>query len=1377
MDKTVYGSGGTEQAVDKDVACDEDGNTPRYLQESGTSSEEDGDSGDDYDEEAIYDTTIACLCLFSNISRNMDSSDKSPQPGQPEQSSREQSSNVDESVMDLSRSFDIWIDYTGALASDESRALDARLQGFKDIKNMILNLLEMLSDNLQHLNNPPKQGADSDEGGDLRQEAINSSRFAVEELHFMANVIRKSSVRNQIYNLSSDFGKDNDHYFENYVFLLVKHTFPHARISLCKQLSTSIAVRRKRLDHKIRHGQKLKTRRIPPSQVRSDQTRAHISQPVTSRLQLPPNPYPKPLHVPEKGNRVVPSSSIGTRSHLNVEMARRGLKARPSFSTISTGSSVRLSTRSYPPKPTFPVGATDCACPYCSQPLSVPKLIHNPSYWNSHLDADIEPYTCLSEQCTSPLLFFVGMDDWIKHMTSMHSEQWASKIHMSTWYCDTGHESMQFNDLESFKKHMVEPDAHPERSIPSASQLDSLCRTRQRVLVRDDAYACPLCDCVPDSLKPVVPTGNSRDLLHQLHRHIASHIKDLAPLSIPTQALPDTTESLSDKSADEEKRRQLRSMSDEEASYPSGYDEGIREVSLSEEENPEERPLLDVEETCETHWRDIDVDSKWHTGGPLLHVHHTIPPDPGSDTILQHFIQAQGYDGGDVDMLYGQTSPVPMTMAGNEDPLTTPNIDSIRPGHYKINHVLCAPCSSISLQLEARGRHRIPIPPLTSTCPMCKMFDWLQGTLQGPPTEPPRQSCEFIVNNLIDSNSIFGVWRELEYDIDNRDLDIGEVSNAGFSPSVTGEQTRGISTGQERFCIITRPSLNEPQAPDSSHSHLIIEPKIRYDAARSLIAECMDKHEKQCGAPAKHIAVPLQSFRLIHCDSRSVRFAEEGCCYVALSYIVGNHPHHRSAAFGNPPKYPPTIEDAIQVTIGLGFAYLWVDQYCIDFANPKDKKTQFRQIGQIYQKAALTIVASAGKGLDYGLPGVSRARTGLPDPIVRPSYTIRPLPNYPHAHIRNSEWATWGWTYQEAFLSRRCLFFTDSQMYYECQGMNRNEISLGRFSNFNYRSSLFPKSDLTTYDLLDCITDYSARTFTVVSDRLVAFLGVLDTFLTAVPDPIYHLWGVPFKVNHEEQQYRLYLGSWSVEPSDRIYGFPSWSWLGWTGQASLKARIVADTLDYSAIISVKVEEAGHMVELQPSLLKRYYPHHPESIPENAPAALQLESLAFPIYAVKHVRTNPGCTLIEIRQTRRMVDQYSNVDASALSEKFPKANWICWQDVGGRWVYAEYEPIDRSFIAGLHENEKTELLSVALVRYSEKWEDDWSSSDDTKEQVPDETGYFAVLHDVEGGYETVGYLSLRGWKRLYIEVGEDASLQDELRIHCWPKMTQQVVRWL
>ncbi|KAK6856466.1 HET-domain-containing protein [Apiospora arundinis] len=1374
MDKTVYGSGGTEQAVHEDVACDEDGNTPRYLHESGTSSEEDGDSGDDYDEEAIYDTTIACLCLFSNISRNMDSSDKSPQPGQPEQSSREQSSNVDESVMDLSRSFDIWIDYTGALASDESRALDARLQGFKDIKNMILNLLEMLSDNLQHLNNPPKQGADSDEGGDLRQEAINSSRFAVEELHFMANVIRKSSVRNQIYNLSSDFGKDNDHYFENYVFLLVKHTFPHARISLCKQLSTSIAVRRKRLDHKIRHGQKLKTRRMPPSQVSSDQTRAHISQPVTSRLQLPPNPYPKPLHVPEKGNRVVPSSSIGTKSHLNVEMARRGLKARPSFSTISTGSSVRLSTRSYPPKPTFPVGATDCACPYCSQPLSVPKLSHNPSYWNSHLDADIEPYTCPSEQCTSPLLFFVRMDDWIKHMTSMHSEQWASKIHMSTWYCETSHESMQFNDLESFKKHMVEPDAHPGRSIPSASQLDSLCRTRQRVLVRDDAYACPLCDCVPDSLKPVVPTGNSRDLLHQLHRHIASHIKDLAPLSIPIQALPDTTESLSDKSADEEKRRQLRSMSDEEASYPSGYDEGIREVSLSEEENPEERPLLDVEETCETHWRDIDVDSKWHTGGPLLHVHHTIPPDPGSDTILQHFIRAQGYDGGDVDMLYGQTSPVPMTMAGNEDPPTTPNIDSIRPGHCKINHVLCAPCSSISLQLEVRGRHRIPIPLLTSTCPMCRMFDWLQGTLQGPPTEPPTQSCEFIVNNISDPTSIFSERRALEYDVLNQDLEIGKVSNAGFSPNVPVEQTRSTSIEQKRFCIITRTGLNELQALDSSHLHPIIEPKIRYDAARSLIAECMDKHGKQCGAaPAEHITVPLQSFRLIHCDSRSVRFAEEGCCYVALSYIMGDLPHYRSVASGNPPNYPPTIEDAIHVTIGLGFAYLWVDQYCIDFANPEDKKTQFRQIGQIYKQASLAIVASAGKGPDYGLPGVSRARTGLPNPIVRPSYTIWPFPDDPHAHIRNSEWATWGWTYQEAFLSRRCLFFTDSQMYYECPDKNRSEIPFGRFSNSNFGRPLFTRSEMDLYNLLRCITDYSALTFTVVSDRLVAFLGVLDTFLTAVPDPIYHLWGVPFKVNRQEQ-YVLCLGSWSVEPSNRIHGFPSWSWLGWTGQASPEALIFQDALEFSAITSVKVEEAGHMVELQPNLLQRYYA--PESNSEDAPLALQLECLAFPIYAVKHVRTNPGCILIEIRQTRRMVNQYSNVDASALSEKFPKTNWICWQNVGGRWVYAEYEPTDRSFIAGLHGNEKTELLSVALSWDSVKW-GNWPSPDDIKERGPDKIGHFAVLRAVDGGYETVGYSSFDVRRCIYVEVEEFASPQDERWDHYWPKMTQQNVRWL
>jgi hypothetical protein len=37
--------------------------------------------------------------------------------------------------------------------------------------------------------------------------------------------------------------------------------------------------------------------------------------------------------------------------------------------------------------------------------------------------------------------------------------------------------------------------------------------------------------------------------------------------------------------------------------------------------------------------------------------------------------------------------------------------------------------------------------------------------------------------------------------------------------------------------------------------------------------------------------------------------------------------------------------------------------------------------------------------------------------------------------IQSSAWITRGWTYQEAVLSRRCLFFTDEQVYFVCKQM------------------------------------------------------------------------------------------------------------------------------------------------------------------------------------------------------------------------------------------------------------------------------------------------------------------------------------------------------
>ena len=81
-------------------------------------------------------------------------------------------------------------------------------------------------------------------------------------------------------------------------------------------------------------------------------------------------------------------------------------------------------------------------------------------------------------------------------------------------------------------------------------------------------------------------------------------------------------------------------------------------------------------------------------------------------------------------------------------------------------------------------------------------------------------------------------------------------------------------------------------------------------------------------------------------------------------------------------------------------------------------------------------MAAAGEDKTYGLPGVGEtSRTPQATASLNRLCVISTITD-PHASIRSSRWASRGWTFQEAVLSRRCLFFTDQQMYFECNSMS-----------------------------------------------------------------------------------------------------------------------------------------------------------------------------------------------------------------------------------------------------------------------------------------------------------------------------------------------------
>ncbi|KAF2736802.1 HET-domain-containing protein, partial [Polyplosphaeria fusca] len=201
---------------------------------------------------------------------------------------------------------------------------------------------------------------------------------------------------------------------------------------------------------------------------------------------------------------------------------------------------------------------------------------------------------------------------------------------------------------------------------------------------------------------------------------------------------------------------------------------------------------------------------------------------------------------------------------------------------------------------------------------------------------------------------------------------------------------------------------------------------------------CLRHHGDACGS---HVKPVVNNLRVIDCQNRVVMSARTEDDYLALSYtwgdaqhsVVDNTRHQQNASFLQLPiDFPETIMDAIKVTLQLGYRYLWVDAYCVDQTNSAEYQDQIRQMDAIYQNAVLTIIAAAGSGPRYGLPGVGhRRRKILKTQIAQ--YTLSPAFLVPELDAKNCAWITRAWTFQEGLLSTRRLLFTEEQVYFQCR--------------------------------------------------------------------------------------------------------------------------------------------------------------------------------------------------------------------------------------------------------------------------------------------------------------------------------------------------------
>lgn len=377
---------------------------------------------------------------------------------------------------------------------------------------------------------------------------------------------------------------------------------------------------------------------------------------------------------------------------------------------------------------------------------------------------------------------------------------------------------------------------------------------------------------------------------------------------------------------------------------------------------------------------------------------------------------------------------------------------------------------------------------------------------------------------------------------------------------------------------------------------------VNCDWLRRWMGICTEQHGARChpSLGSGQGDVPKSRTKLIRfVDTRKNAIVSledtslESLDYAALSYVWGSNQKLTLTSKTKTELAEPgsivdgtaslTIVDAVESCRRLGMLYLWVDALCIIQNDQNDKADQLKAMGHIYRCASFTIVAASGEDAGAGLPGlrpgtrffqqeeVLVAHATESNPAMSLMTTCNPKRSANVHYMEDTKWNTRGWTFQERYLSNRCLVFTEEQVYFSCNEVVFCEESylehgppyLHPFEPTGYELSLkleqqhrepgdASKRMWTRYRTV--VERYTSRTLGYPGDVYDAFAGLEKALSEMYNERL--LWGLPCKRLNTALAWSTFTGqirrnALSTLPMtdlNRRVAFPSWSWMGWIGE-------------------------------------------------------------------------------------------------------------------------------------------------------------------------------------------------------------------------------------